>query len=307
MKDSSKMLNFKTNRTPAFESERSIGFSPDRDLSFSSVRTLQFDHDRELGIRKRGVVFRGYICSGCGTEVSREAARCSGCGAILEQVSDEVLNFDHNRNLGFDSGRDVEFDLDRTMTFDLDRDLSFDLDRDMDIRMRGVVFRGRTCPKCGALTYPDAIACDECGASLGAKKERAKEKKRVWETEEKVPEPPKEIYEKVEPPRPEAAVQSGTFYCPVCGKLLYVGSNFCTNCGTMFGAVRYMEQDSRQGAASYPQYEWSSQQDEDSTRKQEGVPGEKESSMISWDEYRRRGRRDGIVSWEEYYKRKKRS
>jgi predicted amidophosphoribosyltransferase len=309
MKDSSKMLNFNLNRTLAFESDRRIGFSPDRELLFSSSRELLFDLDRELDIRSRGVVFRGYICSGCRADVSRDAEVCNGCGAVLEQVSDEVLNFDHKRNLLFDPERDVGFDSDRDLIFDSERELSFDMSRVLKIRKRGVVFRGRRCPKCGAPTFPEAFVCDECGARLKKKKKETKaaKKKMVWERGKKVPEPQKEIREKAKPPKPEVQAQRETFYCPLCGKLLYVGSNFCTNCGTMFGTVAYRDQEPRDGRRGYTDYEWASQKDERETRGEEDVPREKESTMISWDEYRRRGRRDGIVSWDEYYKRKKRS
>jgi predicted amidophosphoribosyltransferase len=311
MKDSSKMLNFNLNRTLAFEAERRVDLSPDRELLFSSVRELQFDLDRELGIRGRGVIFRGYVCAGCGTDISRDAVECTGCGAILEQISEGILGFNLNRDLHFDHERRVGFDLNRDLVFNQDRELIFDVDRELNIRMRGVVFRGYVCSKCGAPALPEAKICDECGAEFTKAKEKGDKPKMVWERGKKVtkkkPKKPKKAPRKKAPQtRRKKKGKRGTFYCPVCGKLLYVGSNFCTTCGTMFSAIKYKDGESRDGRPDYKEPEWRPRNDEHEKQRSEAVKEEKESTTISWDEYRRRGRRDGIVSWDEYYKRKKR-
>lgn len=79
------LLNFNSSRTLEFSSSRALLFDPNRDLMFDSDRNLNFDPNRGLGIRRRGVLFRGYVCANCGAIVSVDATSCDECGAVFEQ------------------------------------------------------------------------------------------------------------------------------------------------------------------------------------------------------------------------------
>lgn len=84
-----KLLNFNPNRKLGFDLDRGLQFNQDRDLSFNVDRNLSFDLNRDLGFGKRGVVFRGYICSSCGGLVGPSARECPECGAVFESEESE--------------------------------------------------------------------------------------------------------------------------------------------------------------------------------------------------------------------------
>ncbi len=79
------LLNFITNRDLGFSPTRELHFDPNRDLGFDSNRELDFQPNRDLGFGKRGVLFRGYACAGCGAIVSVDATSCDECGAVFEE------------------------------------------------------------------------------------------------------------------------------------------------------------------------------------------------------------------------------
>ena len=85
MKDSAKLLNFNVNRELKFSVFRPIDFDPRRALSFNVNRNLSFSSRRDLGFGKHGVVFRGYVCSVCGSPVAKDAPQCDACGVKFEQ------------------------------------------------------------------------------------------------------------------------------------------------------------------------------------------------------------------------------
>jgi hypothetical protein len=82
-----KLLNFDSNRHLGFDVDRELGFSPDRDLIFNVDRELGFFPNRDLGFGKRGVIFRGYVCSNCKALVNPMAVECNECGAIFEPAA----------------------------------------------------------------------------------------------------------------------------------------------------------------------------------------------------------------------------
>jgi hypothetical protein len=82
-----KLLNFDSNRKLEFNLNRDFEFSPDRDLTFNLDRELSFFPNRDLGFGKRGVVFRGYVCSNCKALVNPMAVECNECGAVFEPVA----------------------------------------------------------------------------------------------------------------------------------------------------------------------------------------------------------------------------
>lgn len=79
-----KLLNFSPQRELGFDLDRNLHFSSDRDLLFDSDRSLDFDPNRDLGFGKRGIIFRGYVCSVCKALVNPMAAECNECGAVFE-------------------------------------------------------------------------------------------------------------------------------------------------------------------------------------------------------------------------------
>ena len=127
----------------------------------------------------------------------------------------KLLNFNSNRDLSFDTERGVDFNLDRQLGFDVNRELSFDVNRDLEIRYRGVVFRGFVCPRCGGLVAEDAKECDECHIQFKQETHKNKEKKRERKRKGKRQAPGKT---RGKQGRTE---QRATFNCPNCSKLLY--------------------------------------------------------------------------------------
>ncbi len=53
-------------------------------MHFNLDRELGFDLNRDLGFGKRGVIFRGYVCSSCGALVNPMATECDECDAVFE-------------------------------------------------------------------------------------------------------------------------------------------------------------------------------------------------------------------------------
>ncbi len=159
--------------------------------------------------------------------------------------SSKLLNFNINRDLKFKVFREVKFNLDRDLFFNFDRDLSFDVNRDLGFGKRGVVFRGYVCPVCGAPVTKDALECDDCHVKfeqISTRKEKRSQKK-TWDrgdrkqTPSKKSKAPKKPAAKKIQSKPLVSKQRrSTFGCPVCGKLLYVGTQKCPGCDVVFSA-----------------------------------------------------------------------
>lgn len=66
-----------------FDQNRNLQFDPDRDLDFDLNRDLSFDPNRDLGFGRRGILFRGYVCSACGAIVNPLSEECNECGAVF--------------------------------------------------------------------------------------------------------------------------------------------------------------------------------------------------------------------------------
>ncbi|MFQ5909206.1 MAG: hypothetical protein ACE5IJ_00610 [Thermoplasmata archaeon] len=79
-----KLLNFDLDRRLGFNPDRDLTFSLNRNLIFDVDRELSFDLDRDLGFGKKGVIFRGYVCSSCGALVGPMATRCDECGVTFQ-------------------------------------------------------------------------------------------------------------------------------------------------------------------------------------------------------------------------------
>lgn len=81
-----KLLNFNAQRELGFDVDRNLQFSSDRVLLFDSDRSLDFDPTRDLGFGRRGIIFRGYVCSNCKAMVNPMAVECNECGAVFEPM-----------------------------------------------------------------------------------------------------------------------------------------------------------------------------------------------------------------------------
>ncbi len=79
-----KLLNFNPQRDLGFDVDRDLQFDSERSLLFDSERNLDFDPNRDLGFGKRGIIFRGYVCSNCKALVNPMAIECNECGAVFE-------------------------------------------------------------------------------------------------------------------------------------------------------------------------------------------------------------------------------
>lgn len=139
--------------------------------------------------------------------------------------STKTLNFKINRLLGFDQSREVDFSVNRDLLFDQDRDLIFNVDRNLDIRARGVVFRGYVCPVCGASVADDAPKCDECGVDFVKAESKPKIEKKRRKPKTKNPQSKSSK---------RANNVKKTFQCPVCGQAMYVGTKQCPGCQIEF-------------------------------------------------------------------------
>jgi len=175
-----------------------------------------------------------------------------------------LLNFNSNRDLGFNHVRELQFDLNRTLDFDLNRDLVFNPNRDLGFGKRGVLFRGYTCPNCGAIVSVDATSCGECGATFDQPTVRGVMKAAPAQTAaferasapardeappsrparapEPAPRPPQPEQRTAAPPQtpagtrtaPGAPSGSASRFCASCGARSWQGDAFCWNCGARF-------------------------------------------------------------------------
>lgn len=87
MKSTSKLLNFNSDRKLKFTVFRDVAIRPNRNLFFNIDRKMLFNPNRQLNFGKKGVVFRTFVCSSCGHEVSPTDTRCVGCGVRFEVQS----------------------------------------------------------------------------------------------------------------------------------------------------------------------------------------------------------------------------
>src|SRR5438046_8861118 len=78
------LLNFNPSRKLEFDVGRPLEFDARRPLEFDAGRDLEFQPNRDLGFGRRGVVFRGYVCPICGSLVTEDAKRCTGCGGVFD-------------------------------------------------------------------------------------------------------------------------------------------------------------------------------------------------------------------------------
>ncbi|MCI0496801.1 MAG: hypothetical protein L0Z54_00680 [Thermoplasmata archaeon] len=145
--------------------------------------------------------------------------------------SKKLLNFNPDREYLFRWPRGVDFDLSRRLLFDPERELFFDADRELDIRMRGVIFRGNVCPGCGGLVLQDALRCDGCGHVFEKRAEamrtHARRIERKWGSRDRGANGDSPTGSG---PSGEGPV-AGTFRCHICGTLLYAGTARCPICG----------------------------------------------------------------------------
>ncbi len=233
--------------------------------------------------------------------------------------STKMLNFDTNRELNFDPSRGVDFESQRDLVFDLNRDLSFDLDRELDIRKRGVIFRGYVCPVCGAAVASDTPDCDECGVQFKpAVKEEKKETQKAWVRGEKtsgsstvVGHPSHEKSRSRKQQSKKASKRQeyrDTFQCPVCGKLLYTGTGTCPGCEMEFGTseqeeIKPQTKIEQVGPRTCTSCGYDMPASDGFCRRCGAPVGEKKAAntvTVSWDEYKGRNRKDGIISWDEF-------
>jgi hypothetical protein len=223
--------------------------------------------------------------------------------------SSKLLNFNVNRDLNFKVFRGVGFGIRRNLSFDCDRALSFDVNRDLGFGKRGVVFRGYVCPICGAPVAKDAANCDECGVKFErTAREETKSRKKSWERE-KTRKPPASTSVKKPPKVPKTKQRRSTFQCPVCSKLLYVGTAKCPGCNVAFSTSGSSFETSRPSKTSQAStgpvfcsncnYKIPSA---DRFCRRCGSPRPKGTggTTVSWDEYKGRDRKEGIISWDEY-------
>jgi len=134
-----------------------------------------------------------------------------------------LLNFNVDRDLEFKAFRQVDLVFGRGLSFDIDRGLSFDASRDLGFGIRGIKFRGYVCPECGAAVTKGVDDCYNCGIRFkwpnkGEKKSASRPK----------------------PPAMNRGVRDSwpsvpeTFLCPVCGRMLQVGTDSCPGCNLIF-------------------------------------------------------------------------
>ena len=230
--------------------------------------------------------------------------------------SSKLLSFNINRDLKFKAFRGVGFDVRRNLAFDSNRDLLFDSSRDLGFGKRGVIFRGYVCPVCGAPVAKDASKCDECGVQFEktiTRKEKRSQKK-TWDRGERQRAPPKKSAPKSSaakksPPKPPASKQRrSTFQCPVCGKLLYMGTSRCPGCDVIFNeeprqAVESPPKSKARAAAPGIVYCLKCNYQIPPTDKfcrRCGATRPSSGTTVSWQEFQTREHKDGLVSWDEY-------
>ena len=149
--------------------------------------------------------------------------------------STKTLKFNPNRDLGFEPSRGVDFEVRRSLSFDKSRDLLFNVDRDLEIRKRGVVFRGYVCPICGASVADDDPRCDECGVEFIQSEAKAKKQKpKAPEKKRSRPTGRRKRTSKSKRSKKKSRGTRKTFQCPVCGHGMYVGTKQCPSCNIEF-------------------------------------------------------------------------
>ncbi|MBA3044886.1 MAG: zinc ribbon domain-containing protein [Candidatus Thermoplasmatota archaeon] len=230
--------------------------------------------------------------------------------------SAKLLNFNVNRELNFSVFRSVDVNTRRALSFQINRDLNFSSNRDLGFGKRGVVFRGYVCPICGAPVAKNAPQCAECGVKFEqpAKEQKKEIRQNEWDRELGNQEPdqaPDKPTRKASPKssRVQAPERRSTFGCPVCGKVLYVGTERCPGCAAQFTSSTAIPPPPQGNSDVQTTVICtncnSSIQPKDQFCRRCGSARPKGSgkTLISWDEYNSSGRDDGIVSWDEYSKR----
>ena len=218
--------------------------------------------------------------------------------------SSQMLNFNCNRNLNFDTTRGVSFDTDRALYFDSERDLMFDVNRDLGIRMRGVIFRGYVCPVCGASVAKDAAECDECFVRFKPIDDPPEPPKEHWDRGRKVKSSGRRKSKpKTSKKKKKSSKTKSTFECPVCGKLLYTGTAECPGCGLEFilkdkGRKKVTVKPPAQPTCTSCGYRIP-KGDRFCRRCGSPISKSQGSATVSWDDYKKKDRSDGIVSWDE--------
>ena len=224
--------------------------------------------------------------------------------------SSKLLSFNINRDLKFKAFRGVGFNLNRNLSFDSDRDLTFDSSRDLGFGKRGVIFRGYVCPVCGAPVAKDASKCDECDVQFErtvTRKEKRSQKK-SWDRGERRKSPPKKSKSKKSPPKsPSRKTRRSTFQCPVCGKLLYVGTSKCPGCDVVFNEEtrKAKSKPIQKERAAAPGIVYcikcnSKIPPVDKFCRRCGATRPHSGTTVSWKEFQTREKKDGLVSWDEY-------
>lgn len=240
--------------------------------------------------------------------------------------SSKLLSFNINRDLKFKAFRVADFNPDRDLAFDLNRNLSFDSGRDLGFGKRGVIFRGYVCPVCGAPVAKDASKCDECDVQFErtvTRKEKRSQKK-SWARGERSKTPPKKSKsrkskssakapKKVPSKQPASKQRRSTFQCPVCGKLLYVGTSVCPSCDVSFSAGRKVPTKKspprQQARAAAPgivycqKCNYSIPPTDKFCRRCGSTRPKGSGTTVSWQDFQAKGQNDGLVSWDEYSKR----
>lgn len=223
--------------------------------------------------------------------------------------SSKLLSFNVNRNLKFKEFRGVDFNTGRKLLFDVDRGLSFDVNRDLGFGKRGVVFRGYVCPVCGAPVAKDAAECDECGVqfeqNVRGRKEKPAAQTKKWTRGERQTTKPKT--------RPKSGQKRrSTFECPICGKMLYVGTARCPGCDTIFDLKSGSQPDRKvkaqqQGRSAAPGVIYCNNCNyrippTDRFCRRCGSPRPKRTgnATVSWQDFQASGHDDGIISWDQY-------
>ena len=85
-----------------FDPDRDLSFDIDRKLSFDPNRLDRFNVNRDLGFGKKGMVFRGYVCSGCESPAGPLDEKCHACGAVFagEESEENPVNGGKKEKIG---------------------------------------------------------------------------------------------------------------------------------------------------------------------------------------------------------------
>jgi predicted amidophosphoribosyltransferase len=200
MKDSSKMLNFNLNRTLKFDTGRSVNFDINRTLEFNSDRDLEFDLNRDLGIRNRGVVFRGYVCPVCGASVAKDAINCDECSVRFKPMEETTTKTESS----WERGKKVASSSSKKHRSGSKKSKTGSKKSGKKRQGRRETFQ---CPVCGKLLYRGTAVCPGCDLEFitsGSGKKKAHQK-------------PKHTQQPI---------------CSSCGYKLPSGDRFCRRCGS---------------------------------------------------------------------------